>query len=273
MRIGDLSKLFSYLTRYVRALGFRQGLAAFDAMYLRRRGLCAIPRGTGKIWLRDDSADRYVYRSVFIDRDYDTSVEHCWGQDPQMRRRYEAILTAGCVPVIIDAGAHIGLASVWFSEQYPQAKIYAVEPDDGNLSVLTRNAIGRAITPLAGAVWDKAARLRIVNADAASHSFRVIEGEGDLRAYSIPEIAGMEPRGQLFIVKVDIEGGEKVLFRSNAAWMESPALIIVEPHDWLYPGEGVTRTFLQRIAELPIEILIRGDSLFCFAAGGPSTGR
>jgi hypothetical protein len=32
-------------------------------------------------------------------------------------------------PVIIDAGAHIGIATLYFKWHYPQARITAIEPD------------------------------------------------------------------------------------------------------------------------------------------------
>ena len=35
--------------------------------------------------------------------------------------------------VIVDAGANIGLASVWFANRFPQAKIIAIEPRAGQL--------------------------------------------------------------------------------------------------------------------------------------------
>ena len=263
------SKLLNYLSRYVKALGLRQGLSVFAATYLHRRDLYSVPRGAARIWLRDDPADRAMFRQVFIDGSYDTSG---WQQESWLKRRYDAILAAGRTPVIIDAGANIGLASVWFNERFPRAKIYAVEPNAENLSMLARNASGRSITPLAGAVWDKAARLRIANPDAPSDSFRVIEserGDGDLRAYGISEICAMEPQGDLFIVKIDIEGGERKLFSSNTVWVKDAALIVMEPHDWLYPGENVTSAFRQCIASLPIDLVIRGENIFSFAVAGP----
>jgi FkbM family methyltransferase len=265
-RISRAMKLASYLHSYTAALGMREGLAALTATYLLRRHgqLAEIPRKSGTVWLRDNPADRFTFRLVFIERDYDTSW---WRQNhARLQRRYDHALSKGRVPIIVDAGANIGMASIWFAEQFPKAIVHAVEPDEGNFSMLARNAVGRPIVPLAGAVWDRPTRLHIANPDGASDAFRVVEGDGDLRAYSIPEIVSLEPRGELFIVKVDIEGGEASLFRSNTEWARDAALIIIEPHDWLYPGEGVTSTFRKVIANLPADLMMRGENLFCFAA-------
>ena len=50
------------------------------------------------------------------------------------------------------------------------------------------------------------------------------------------------------IVKVDIEGGEYALFRSNTAWLNHTDLLIAETHDWLFPGQDTSRTLFQGIA-------------------------
>lgn len=42
-------------------------------------------------------------------------------------------------PVIIDAGAHIGLASLYFKSLYPQAIIIALEPNPDNFALLQTN--------------------------------------------------------------------------------------------------------------------------------------
>jgi hypothetical protein len=41
--------------------------------------------------------------------------------------------------VILDAGANIGLTSVYFAKKYPHARIVAIEPEASNFDVLTRN--------------------------------------------------------------------------------------------------------------------------------------
>ena len=40
---------------------------------------------------------------------------------------------------IVDMGAHIGLATLYFAQMYPEAKIVAYEPDHANFELLTKN--------------------------------------------------------------------------------------------------------------------------------------
>jgi hypothetical protein len=42
---------------------------------------------------------------------------------------------------------------------------------------------------------------------------------------------------------VDIEGSEKSLFEGDAGTLNSFPLIIVEPHDWVFPGQMISRPF------------------------------
>lgn len=42
-------------------------------------------------------------------------------------------------PVIIDAGAHIGLATLYFKKLYPAAQIIAIEPQADNFALLEKN--------------------------------------------------------------------------------------------------------------------------------------
>jgi FkbM family methyltransferase len=42
-------------------------------------------------------------------------------------------------PFIIDAGAHIGLATLYFKKQYPHAKVIAIEPNPETFALLEKN--------------------------------------------------------------------------------------------------------------------------------------
>lgn len=258
--------MLNRLPNYLKALGPRAGLTTFMRIYGKRRppgALFSVPFDSHAVWLRATPSDTSIFFQIFIKQEYDTVG---WApQHARLQACYQAILATGCTPVIIDAGANIGLASRWFGEQYPQARIFAVEPDAGNVAVLRRNVAHLAnVTVLDGAVWDSPARLSIANPGAGAGAFHVIENGGDLRSYTIPEITALIPQGSLFIAKIDIEGGEEVLFRGNPEWPQDAQLIVVETHDWLLPGAGTSRNFRRCIADLSIDLMFRGENTFCF---------
>ena len=49
------------------------------------------------------------------------------------------------------------------------------------------------------------------------------------------------------MVKIDIEGIEQDLFMANTEWIDRFPVIIIELHDWLFPGQRTSSTFLKSI--------------------------
>jgi hypothetical protein len=95
----------------------------------------------GPVYFRAGESDVAGFRQVFQDRAYSRS-------DPRLSARYQSILKAGKIPTIVDAGANVGAASLWFLQQFPEAAVVAIEPEPGNLSVLRKNAENRnRLTP------------------------------------------------------------------------------------------------------------------------------
>jgi len=94
---------------------------------------------------RDEQAlVRRVERQVVDAAD---DVAESAAHDAALRRYYERIVADGRQPLIIDCGANIGCASVWFATQYPKARILAVEPDPDNFRMLVRNSKPYAVMP------------------------------------------------------------------------------------------------------------------------------
>jgi FkbM family methyltransferase len=90
-------------------------------------------------------------------------------------RAYDVSVT-DTVSSIVDAGANVGYASLFFAAKYPSAKIFAIEPDDANCALFRRNlAEFPNVTLFRGALWSKAVPVVIENPDESSHGFRVTE--------------------------------------------------------------------------------------------------
>ena len=75
------------------------------------------------IRLRTKSSDINTFYQVIFNLDYDIPVS----QEPN---------------VILDLGANIGLASVYFLNKYPQSAVIAVEPEESNFNMLQLNLNG-----------------------------------------------------------------------------------------------------------------------------------
>lgn len=75
-----------------------------------------------------------------------------------------------------------------------------------------------------------------------------------------PSIRDMNP----LLVKIDIEGAEEYLFRSDTEWMDAFPLIIIELHDWLYPFSGSSRNFIKALARHDFDFVYGGENIFLF---------
>jgi hypothetical protein len=95
--------------------------------------------------------------------------------------------------------------------------------------------------------------------------------KGDVAIVTVADLVALAgPDAALFIVKLDIEGFESDVFSGNCDWVGDPrsvwdggpAMIAVEPHDWMLPGQGTSASFQAALFAKGFEVLIRGENLF-----------
>lgn len=73
----------------------------------------------------------------FMCLDTPDSQVHC--RDILLGKTYPLVPYAKDVKVIVDIGANLGAASVFFSLNYPEARVYSLEPQKFPFEILTRN--------------------------------------------------------------------------------------------------------------------------------------
>jgi FkbM family methyltransferase len=196
------------------------------AIALRQENPGELPIGGNLFHLRKGTTDLYTFRDVFL-------------QD-SMRFTGDGDLRPSCM---VDCGAHIGCASLFFALRYPGARIVAIEPDKNNFEMLSAN-LERLdnIVRVNAAVWDTSARVRIANPGTNPTGLYVQEpGEiqgVDVSALTVPEIMEMAGTDHIDILKIDVEGAERRLFSSPDChkWLSKVSVLIVELHDRLLPG-------------------------------------
>lgn len=146
--------------------------------------------------------------------------------------------------VIVDAGANIGLSSVWFARRHPEATIIAIEPDPENFALLEHNVAPYPnIRCVRAALWSSVGEVNLVDPGIGSWGFRVgqsddaapTDGHG-VPAIDVPALLDRFGLDRIDLFKIDIEGGERELFRDPSAWLDRVDVIAIELHDRYTPG-------------------------------------
>jgi FkbM family methyltransferase len=176
--------------------------------------------------------------------------------------RYQDLLRQnGYEPVIIDAGANIGAASIWFRKQFPEIKIIAIEPDDGNVAILRQNIECLSDTHLMHAALGSTRGNGAVIVADRGWTAMVARGEGGCPIVTIADALATIPAARPLIVKIDIEGFEEDLFARNLGWLDEVGVVIIEPHDWMLPDQATSRNFQRAFGEREFDLFIRGENL------------
>jgi FkbM family methyltransferase len=214
-----------------RSLGLRGVLALYCYRFFGRpREITArIPRMQNPVHLRLGTSDARVYLEVLQDEAY----------------AFDFPLSA---KTIVDAGANIGMAAIYFTHRFPEARIVAIEPEASNFAALVRNVEPYPpITPLRAALWNRDGEISIGQPDPATGAegkwaFVAHEGPGArVRAITMRTLMKEMEMPVIDLLKVDIEGAEKEVFEA-CDWMDNIRCLMIELHDRFKPGcsEAVT---------------------------------
>ncbi|MES1976584.1 MAG: FkbM family methyltransferase [Pseudomonadota bacterium] len=221
---------------------------------------------SSEIALRSATSDWFTFDQIFIHEDYNLKALKRY---PEFEALYAKFSAAG-TPLILDLGANIGLSGVYFHHVWPASKIVAVEPSEDNFAVLKENfgANVKLEAMLAG-VSSRSSRLALADPTAEKNAFTTKAmqpgSEGGVQGVTVPEILARHPESEgyfPFIVKIDIEGFESDLFAENTEWVDAFPVLIIEMHDWLFPGQGTSSNFLKTVAKLDRDFVYLGENVF-----------
>jgi FkbM family methyltransferase len=159
-----------------------------------------------------------------------------------LRKREYALDLPFSPKVIIDAGANIGMASIYFANRYPEAKIISIEAEASNFAVLARNVRPYpAIIPVHAALWNRDGEINVGGPDPASGpcdkwSFVTREGAGArVRAITMETLMREMGVAVVDIAKIDIEGAEAEVF-ADTRWVSAIQCLMIELHEDIRPG-------------------------------------
>lgn len=222
-----LNPLRSFKT-FNHILGFQGFLKAAMVHFTRRPVVldAKIDGFAAPVHVRVPSTDLRVYEQVILRQEYDFPAQRA----PSF---------------IVDAGANIGLASVFFANRYPNARILSLEPEKSNYDMLVRNAAPYPnIKPVRGALWSQTAELNVIDPGFGSWGFQVgaqngvssVASDKSVHAFTVETIMRDFGVEKIDILKIDIEGSELEIFQTANRWIDKVDSLVVELHEQLRPG-------------------------------------
>ena len=212
--------------------------------------------------LRERSSDLDVFSQVIQHREYQFIKElhaHFFENDENKP------LT------IVDVGANIGLATLFFSKIFNIDKIICIEPDPGNIEILKTNI--RFIDGahfIQSALWNRKGNLSLCTdfRGGKAWSLRVTDQNNSHKIHDVPAttlqcIIDEFQLSHIDILKIDIEGAEKQVFLEDEAIakaLQIARLICIEIHQ-----EFVSIIdFNHKMQELGFELYSAGgETVFC----------
>ncbi|MFT7344374.1 MAG: FkbM family methyltransferase [Lentimonas sp.] len=211
----------------------------------------SIPGVKHPVQLRKGTTDVPTFGQIFIHREYHVDLE------------VDAVS-------IIDAGANVGLAGVFFANEFPSAKIISIEPEQSNFDLLVKNtSLYPNIHLVQKALSNTSDSLNMINNGYGNWGFmteKIEDGKNNseieiIEAITIPEIMVQHNFKTLSIVKIDIEGFEKELFESNyEEWLPKTKCLIIELHDRM--KMGCSKSFFKAISQYDFSFKMKGENLF-----------
>jgi FkbM family methyltransferase len=178
------------------------------------------PKLAHSVRLRLHTSDTMVFGGVIIDEEYRLGLP-------------------ASASVIVDAGANIGLTSVFYATSIPKARIFAIEAERSNFELMVKNVRRYPnIIPIHAALWNNEGFISIADplpGASGNWGFTVSSKPGDVRAITIRSLMREYGIDHIDLLKVDIEGSEIEVFKA-CDWQDRVDSIVIELHDRFKPG-------------------------------------
>src|SRR5437867_2073117 len=200
-------KATDFIRRHYSLFGIRGVWLATQALLQRRfkEVVVAVPVINNLVHIRLRSSDLSVFSQVLITAGYDCD----FARPPR---------------TIVDAGAHIGLCSVFFANRYRDAKIVAIEPEKSNYALLEKNTASYPnVIPVQGVLWKNSDEVSILDPGFGTWGFQTTDaatpgvaarGQKKSRGMSVDTLMKEYDIDYIDLLKVDIEGSEKEVFEN-----------------------------------------------------------
>ncbi len=220
-----LIRILLRIAKHIKEFGLFKGVQIFLMLKLQKKGTMtfSLEGLLHPFKIRTQTSDAPIFRQVFLDREYDFKL----GFEPKS---------------IIDAGANIGMAAIFFANRHPKSTIISIEPEHQNFGMLKENTAhySNVISVQYALSNINDQQVSVADNGYGTAGFMMEKpsaGSKNLvKTISIDEIMKQYNYSSLDLVKIDIEGYEKELFSSNTDWIQHTKCLVIELHDRMKPG-------------------------------------
>lgn len=209
-----------------------------------------VPEVSFPIYLRNGTTDLHTFHQIFNLKEYDIKLNFN--------------------PVtIIDAGANVGLAAIYFVNKYQGSRVVCIEPEDSNFKLLERNtgyypsiqcyqkALSNQSNQSINVIDNGNGHWGFMTEVAENYKDKNVKGL--IGSITIDEILNEQKIDVIDVLKIDIEGAEKELFENNfEKWIPKTRCVIIELHE-RYKKDS-SKNFLDAIGRYDFSYFKSGEN-------------
>ena len=212
-----------------------------------------------EVLLKRKASDPFVYRQVLFSQEYSSIVRFFQQNNLALNS-------------IVDAGANIGLTTLYFKAHFPEALVIALEPNANTFKRLTTNLdLNKTsnTTTLEKGLWKSDCILN------GNYSFRDHQDwsyclqetsankRGNVECISVDSLLNQCGLDEIDLFKIDIEGSEDALFENEEAvenWLPKVKIVAAEVHEEFNCSdriESILRKFnfnIEHVGELTVGV-------------------
>ena len=149
-----------------------------------------------------------------------------------------AFTTPAAAPRILDCGANVGLASLFFKREYPQARITAFEADPAIAAMLPENLRTNGasdVDVVTAAVWTGNGEIEFSADGADAGAITAVAGEtgGDVKRVPAVRLADVLAQEPVDLLKLDIEGAETDVLADCEHQLGNVKALLLEVHEFI----------------------------------------
>jgi FkbM family methyltransferase len=194
-----------------------------------------------RAWHRAETTPRFTPGRITMmeyDLQYSDLLSFCpqW-QDIFVKRTLD-FETASPSPRILDCGANVGVASLFFRRRHPNARITAFEADPALFAILDANLHVNAAQTVERrnvAVWTSDGSLTFRSEGSDSGMIESLPGAVDGRSVVVPSVRlrdVIEAEPSIDLLKLDIEGAEDAVLADCEPVLHRVAALVMDLHEF-----------------------------------------